>query len=83
MQINVNYEDIASGCRFSSDLCPVAQALCRAGIDHFGVFGVAFFSAVSPRHPCLLPLPIAVAEWIARFDAGDSVDPISFEVECR
>jgi hypothetical protein len=81
MKISITHGDIASGCRFNPDLCPVAQALCRAGIDHFGVFGVAFLSAEDPHAPCLLPLPFAVAQWIARFDAGHTVGPMSFELK--
>jgi hypothetical protein len=81
MRIYVTQEDIANGSRFSPDLCPVALALTRAGLYHFGVFGVLFLLESDLSTVTLLRLPKAVSDWIANFDADHPVSPITFDVE--
>jgi len=81
MKIYVTQDDIATGCRFSPELCPVALALSRAGLFHFGVFGTAFLLEAHDCEPALLRLPRLVADWIASFDAGRPVGPVKFDIE--
>lgn len=81
MRICVTRDDIAKGRHFNPDLCPVALALTRAGLYHFGVFGAAFLLASSDCVGTLQHLPESVSHWIARFDAGSPVNPVKFDVE--
>jgi hypothetical protein len=81
MRIYVTEDDIASGCRFNPELCPVAQALNRAGLYHFGVFGSAFLLEAKDHAATLLRLPKPVCDWIASFDAGRHVTPVKFDID--
>ncbi len=77
MRIQVTSEDLANGRRRDARGCPVALALNRAGILHFGVTGMLVWFAEGQR--CVL-LPTAVQEWIRAYDAGVAMEPIEFEL---
>jgi hypothetical protein len=81
MRIYVTQEDIANGSRFSPDLCPVALALTRAGLYHFGVYGVFFLLELDLCTVTLLRLPTEVSDWIANYDAGRPAEPVTFDIE--
>ena len=81
MRIHVTQDDIASGCRFDPQLCPIALALSRAGLYHFGVFGAAFLLEANDRDPTLFRLPKWLSDWIASFDAGRPVQPVKFDID--
>ena len=81
MRIFVTKEDIASGCRFSTQLCPVALALTRAGLYHFGVFGAAILLESQDCSTTLFRLPPPVPDWIASFDAARPVSPVTFDID--
>jgi hypothetical protein len=80
MQITVTREDIEGGQRHDPERCPVAKALNRAGILHFGVMLASVVVADGRGHVAGLPLPARVTDWILDFDANRAVAPISFEL---
>jgi hypothetical protein len=79
MRIIVTKEDIAGGRRSDPEDCPVARALRRAGIVHFGVTGMAVMIPGERQHASVL-LPGDVQEWIMDFDWGSPVKPLEFEL---
>ncbi|SPE50672.1 hypothetical protein SBV1_120013 [Verrucomicrobia bacterium] len=79
MKITVTKEDIDGGRRSDPEDCPVARALRRAGLAHFGVTGMAVMVGGEPLHTTLL-LPGAVQEWIMDYDWGAPVKPMEFEL---
>jgi hypothetical protein len=79
MRITVTKEDIAGGRRSDPEDCPVARALRRAGLSHFGVTGMAVMMPGESQHASVL-LPARVQEWIMDFDWGTPVKPFEFEL---
>lgn len=79
MKITVTKEDIGGGRRSDPEDCPVARALRRAGVVHFGVTGMAVMIPGERQHTSVL-LPGEVQEWIMDFDWGTPVKPIEFEL---
>jgi hypothetical protein len=79
MRITVTTKDIEAGRRRDPSECPVAQALRRAGISHFGVTGMLVIIQDGRKHIPLV-LPANVQEWILDFDWGSTMSPIEFEL---
>ena len=80
MVITVTRQDIEAGRRCDPDCCPVARAISRAGIDHFGVVGASVMVVDGRQRAASLPLPSEVKNWILDFDGSRPVEPISFEL---
>ena len=80
MTIRITREDIENGRRCDPDCCPVGRALTRCGIEHFGVVGTGVMLMDERHYTELVPLPIAVKDWILAFDGKRPVEPISFEL---
>lgn len=79
MKITVTSKDIEEGRRRDPSECPVARALRRAGISHFGVTGMLVIVQTGRKHIPLV-LPATVQEWILDFDWGSAMAPIDFEL---
>lgn len=79
MKITVTNKDIEEGRRRDPSECPVARALRRAGISHFGVTGMLVIIQEGRKHIPLV-LPAAVQDWILDFDWGSAMAPIEFEL---
>ncbi len=79
MKITVTARDIEKGRRRDPSECPVARALRRAGISHFGVTGMLAIIQNGRTHIPLV-LPGAVQDWILDFDWGSAMSPIEFEL---
>ena len=75
--VRVTQWDIDNGLRGSSNDCPIAIALGRAGYPDAVVFG-AFWR---PTHPALsVPMSRPAAKFADRFDDGESVNPSTFHL---
>lgn len=79
MRITVTTQDIEQGRRRDPGECPVARALRRAGISHFGVTGMLVIVESGRTHVPLV-LPPNVQEWILDFDWGSAMAPVEFEL---
>jgi hypothetical protein len=79
MRITVTTKDIEEGRRRDPSECPVARALRRAGISHFGVTGMLVIVQTGRNHVPLV-LPANVQDWILDFDWGSAMAPIDFEL---
>jgi hypothetical protein len=79
MKITVTTKDIEEGRRRDPSDCPVARALRRAGISHFGVTGMLVIVQEGRNHLPVV-LPAGVQDWILDFDWGSTVAPIDFEL---
>src|SRR4051812_35145467 len=80
MNIRVTSNDIEDGQRHDPERCPVARALSRAGVLHFGVMLASIVVADGHGHVTSLPLPRQVTDWILDFDNRRSVQPMSFDL---
>src|SRR5947209_3364746 len=80
MNIRVTSNDIENGQRHDPERCPVARALSRAGVLHFGVMLATIVVADGHGHVTSLPLPSQVTDWILDFDNNRLVRPMSFEL---
>jgi hypothetical protein len=80
MKIIVTNEDIEHGTRHDPERCPVARALSRVGVLHFGVMLASVVVADGQGHVTGLPLPGEVTDWILDFDGGRPVAPITFHL---
>lgn len=81
MKIEVTQEDIERGKRCDGLICPISQAVKRATGNTVCVSQNYFFllSRASSMDDFKLPQP--AIDFIAAFDAGQPVEPFSFEVE--
>lgn len=84
MQIDVRREDIEEGTAKDTERCPVAHALQRKLGDLFSerevtvhTEAVCYNDEIAFRHEA--PLPDAAQSFIRRVDAGETVEPFSFE----
>lgn len=77
MRIIVTREDIENGRPRDAQNCPVAMALRRAGVGHFGVSGILVWVA-SGNQAIVLPGP--AQEWILNYDYGCQMAPFEFEL---
>jgi hypothetical protein len=82
VMVDVTAEDIAQGHAASCRACPIALALHRlVGPDvEVIVFG-AWVRLQQGRQTRKVRLPRAVGAWIAHFDLGLPVHPVSFPLE--
>ncbi len=76
MRIIVTVEDIEKGRARDAQNCPVALALRRAGVAHFGVSGILVWVASGNQ---AVVLPGHVQEWILNYDYGLQMAPFEFE----
>lgn len=81
MKITVTQEDISHGIAKDCEECPIAHALERALGCRSYVERDSFFYRKDGRFTANLPLPEIASAFIAAFDAGQPVEPFSFEVE--
>lgn len=79
MNIRVTSEDIEHGQMRDPYGCPVARAVRRAGIAHFGVTGMAVMAG-EDRQRTMVILPSVAQDWIKAFDYGMPVAPFEFEL---
>ncbi len=77
MRIIVTREDIEKGRARDAQNCPVALALRRAGVGHFGVSGILVWVAAGNQ---AVVLPGPVQEWILNYDYGCQMAPFEFEL---
>lgn len=77
MRIIVTKEDIEKGRARDAQNCPVALALRRAGVVHFGVSGILVWVASGNQ---AVVLPGHVQEWILNYDYGLQMEPFEFEL---
>lgn len=79
VQINVTQDHIKRGKPGSACTCAVALAIIYAT----GKWGNVTVSDVGIHIAGYEPVktPAHVADWIVRFDSGQPVEPISFEIE--
>ncbi len=77
MRIIVTKEDIEEGRARDAQNCPVALALRRAGVVHFGVSGILVWVASGNQ---AVVLPGHVQEWILNYDYGLQMAPIDFDL---
>ncbi len=80
MTIRITREDIENGRRCDPDCCPVGRALSRSGVGHLGVVGSGVMMMDERHYTEVVPLPVAVTDWILAFDGKRPVEPISFEL---
>ena len=76
MTIIVTADDIACGVRRDSQECPIARAAWRAGV-RIVVGNVTYRTLDGTRGG---RLPLRIAQWVRRFDAGESVAPITWTI---
>jgi len=88
VRVDVTAEDIAQGRPTSSESCAIALATRRAiNTDRAAYFGVGSSAVVvvakvgghSERYVILLP--DKATRFVLRFDAGERIEPFSFEIE--
>jgi len=79
MNIRVTSEDIEHGQMRDPYGCPVARAVRRAGVAHFGVTGMAVMAG-EDRQRTMVILPGVAQDWIKAFDYGMPVAPFEFEL---
>lgn len=80
MKVSITSSDIAQGQKSSARFCPVAIAMSRAFERDIWV-GWAFCYS----HPVAVPkmvyaLPKEAQDFVVKFDQGESVEPLEFEV---
>jgi hypothetical protein len=84
LTINVTEEDIAAGERHCAHACPVVHAINRVvGPDHYcTVDGVRlnYYRLGTSKVINYCRLGPVIQTWIASFDGGYDVEPITFEV---
>lgn len=83
LHIEVTPEDIEDGMPGFGSSCPVALAL-RRSLDAYASYDGAESSVgEGALYVCHRPhpLPPLVQDFVRRFDAGRSVEPLSFDVE--
>jgi hypothetical protein len=76
--ITVTKEHIKHGKRGSCCLCPVALACEAAGFTQVWIEPGHFMLDKQPVAP-----PLKVDFWINRFDRGEKVRPMKFQVDCQ
>jgi hypothetical protein len=78
MRITITAEEIEKGRVRDAQNCPVALALRRAGVSHFGVSGILVWLAAGNR---AVVLPVHIQEWILSYDYGCLMSPIEFDLD--
>lgn len=84
LRVTVTQEDIDNGVRTFADRCAIANAINRLFERRMTVcsFGICDNKPVT-LFPAdvLFTFPKNVLEWIERFDEGQNVEPITFEIQ--
>jgi hypothetical protein len=85
VRIEVTQDDIDLGIRGAACLCPIARAGARRVPARYlvSVDGHVFdlFSDEKGRPDCTRRLPDEAVAFVAEFDRGESVAPISFDLD--
>lgn len=81
LKIDVTAEDIAKGIQNDCEACPIALALSRAvpGADFIEVDGDANYELDDVTY--YARFPESAKNFVTRFDAGETVEPFTFEAE--
>lgn len=81
IKISVIQDDIDKGVRSSVIYCPVARAASRILNLTCKVGRLQIYMRPRTRKlPSEYWLPSEIQEWIKKFDLGEKVEPISFEI---
>jgi hypothetical protein len=81
MKIEVTDEHIFQGQPNNDELCPIALALTEAtGVQWKVRYKTAWKSTSDRRHR---HLPASAVEFVKAFDAKESVEPFSFEIDAQ
>ncbi len=83
IEIAVLARDIARGRPRRPDCCPLARAANRCGIDAHvfdGAIVLRYQNALG-WHRAAVQLPQKAREWLARYDAGQPMEPIRFDID--
>lgn len=80
MTIHVTADDIAGACQ-GHRTCPIARALHRQTGDPLWYVGTrqAYLPQFA-RRAREIPLPAPALEFVRRFDDGEAVEPLKFEL---
>jgi hypothetical protein len=82
--ITVTEDDITIGKPGDTKICPVARAAARAlNAGAVGAISVGGFQIIywpDPDTAMIYNLPGRAQAWIAAFDRGESIRPISFDI---
>jgi hypothetical protein len=78
VEINVTDEDIKNGERADCELCPIACAARRAGIDYALVNTT--YILVGPM-AVRIALPTEAQAFVIEFDSGQPVQPFTFTIQ--
>lgn len=85
IKVEVTQGDISDGVRGSPRYCPIALAVRRSGNTRafVGGYRVSRLGGIGPLDPYgqSADLPSSARRFVACFDQGLVVDPISFELE--
>lgn len=76
MRVEVSRQDIERGRPRQVWCCPIALALERQTGRSFAILN----DEIEDDQSRTYPLPIEAQEFVARFDQGHLVDPITFEL---
>jgi hypothetical protein len=82
--ITVTRDDITTGKPGDTKICPVARATARALKAAPGDISVGGFQIIhwpDPDSAVIYSLPGRAQTWIAAFDRGETVYPITFDIE--
>lgn len=79
MKIEVTAEDIQRGRKGNACSCPIHRAGRRAGLIDFEVWNKAVSVYLDGKKKNY-PLPEVAQQFIKKFDCGQPVEPIAFEL---
>lgn len=81
MIIEVTQEDIDKGKRHDCEECAVALAVKRTPLaEQFVGIGPQHLVLREATPKSILPLPEEIIEFIAAFDRGEAVQPVTFDI---
>ncbi len=83
VRVRVTQENIDKGQAMSTRNCPVARALKNLGMKYCTVNDVWIWKDNRPRGNDYMlggPTPKKAQDFIHKFDRGDEVEPISFDL---
>jgi len=83
--IDVTRQDLAAGIPGEPCTCPIAVAALRAMPFLTGIWvdetHIELDAGYGPYDGAAIPLPPLARESISRIDAGDAVEPFSFDID--
>lgn len=85
--INVTQKDINSGIRADCHVCPVAIAVSRVlGLNDVEISAASIYADFAGSNyyreaRIIQPLPLQVRSYIRAFDAGNEIEPFSFNLD--